>query len=87
MEYHLPFGIKIVAHEGSGAVKESKLEDALIEEDACTQSLADEYYKAKGIVEGMERLLLAMACAGLDLNDSRFATALEAAVEGAANDH
>jgi hypothetical protein len=82
MEFKLPYGLVIITNNaGAGQIVESKLTEKLVDENSASSS-----GRASGAVEGIERLLLALACEGVNISDPRFAPALETTVEQLAND-
>ena len=81
MEYKLPYGIVIeTAASGTAALTASGLEHELVAE-----GLGQNSFEA-GAVQGIERLLLAMAAAGVDVSDARVLEALETTVEALGNE-
>lgn len=82
-KYRLPYGIEIECSIGEGGTLDSKLKEELTCEDE-----NDELSKAlaNGSVNAIESLLLAMACAGVDLSTPEVAAAIKGAVEKVANE-
>lgn len=82
-KYLLPYGIEIECSIGEGGTLNSKLHEELTCDDA-----NDELSKAlaNGSVNALESLLLALACAGVDLSTPEVATAIKTTVEKVANE-
>jgi hypothetical protein len=82
MRFNLPYGLVIETNNlGAGQRVESQLTKELVDEKEpnCVA-------RAGGTVEGIERLLLALACEGVNLSDPKFAAAIETTVVQVAND-
>lgn len=78
----LPFGIEITVNNGSGTI-ESNLKD-----EGCLWEKGDgktAKARAEGMADAIESLLLALACAGVDVQTPQFAEALNTSVESLAN--
>ncbi|MBU2952277.1 hypothetical protein [Marinobacter sp. F3R08] len=73
--YSLPFGVNLqISSDGAGQMsselaKQFSLEDGLIDE------------KGEATADALEALLLAMGCAGVDLDDPKIVSALTSAVD------
>lgn len=81
MHYNLPYGIVIeTAPSGAATLTTSSLGRELVAE-----AVRQDSFEA-GAVQGIERLLLAMAAAGLDVSDARVVRALETTVEALGNE-
>lgn len=81
MQYKLPYSIVIeTAPSGAAALTASSLARELVAEGARQDSFE------AGAVQGIERLLLAMAAAGVDLADARVRDAVETTVEALGNE-
>lgn len=81
-DYLLPFGMHIQVHaKGQGSVV-SGISQILMPEFE-----PNEESEAVGFINGVEGLLLAMACAGVDLNNPAIHDALEACVEKAEKEY
>lgn len=80
--YRLPYNLEIQCSIGEGGTLDSKLREEFI----C--DVDDEQTKcyANGAVDAMESLLLAMACAGVDLSTPQVAGAIRVAVEKIASE-
>jgi hypothetical protein len=76
----LPFGIKIRAANGGGAIVSNLLDQFVLEDDD-----EETKEKAETASDALESFLLAMACEGVDLTSPRIKAALKNAVESIAN--
>lgn len=76
----LPFDINITVHPAGGGSVESNLLDELRDYDDPKEDAV-----ARAAADAMESLLLALACAGFDLETAACKEAIATAVESAAN--
>lgn len=81
MKVELPFGIEVVVNNGSGSVcSDLKEEGYLWEKGEGKVAKA----RAEGAADAIESLLLALACAGVNIQTKQFAEALELTVDSLA---
>jgi hypothetical protein len=80
--YHLPYGIEIYCSIGEGGHLDSKL----LQEFTCEGDDEESAAASKASARAMETLLLALACAGVDLSTPEVADAIRGAVQTIANE-
>ncbi len=79
---NLPCGIQVNVSGNSGVISSSLHENGFLWEDDDTRTHKN---RAKGFADGIEALILALACEGIDVHTQEFANAIETAVDGFAN--
>ena len=85
MNFKLPYGIEIYTTcTGAGAIQ-SNLGQELVPAEQGDEDERRVQVHMEGWVDGVESLLVALASAGIDMNDMRISEAIKVAVEGAAN--
>jgi len=76
-EFNLPcFGITIMVENGSGSITSTDLKTQYNDKE-------DELYNAA--MDGIESMILAHACAGIDINTPEYIEGIETAVELCSN--
>ena len=76
-EFNLPcFGIKVIVENGSGSITSTDLKTEHNDEE-------DELYNAA--MDGIESMILAHACAGIDINTPEYIEGIKTAVESCSN--
>lgn len=78
--FQLPFGIRITVDPSGNGELESNLFHEFLDYDGLIEDAA-----ARAAADAMESLLLAMACAGIDLEMAAFKEAIQTAVESMAS--
>lgn len=78
VHYHLPFGIEIKTDgQGGGVLVKSQLDDALFDESDDDQGS----YLMQCVINALESLVLAHACAGIKIDGLAYTNGLETAVK------
>ena len=78
-EFNLPcFGIKVNVENGSGSITSTDLKTEHQDEE-------DELYNAE--MDGIESMILAHACAGIDISSPEYIEGIETAVNASANNY
>ena len=76
-EFNLPcFGITVKVENGSGSITSTDLKTKHNDEE-------DELYNAA--IDGIESMILAHACAGIDINSPEYIEGIKTAVESCSN--
>jgi hypothetical protein len=77
-EFNLPYGIVVLVKDGSGTITSVDLKTQYHDKE-------DELYNAA--MDGIESLILAHACAGVDIESPEYIEGVKTAVEACANNY